>query len=548
MCDNRLMKRHPSLHPLLHPRVFRWILCLSPGVVAFFVAALVSLWVPPYPNLHDDFGNLLVADTLWHGRVSNPTPPSHELLQTFHVIVEPTYAAKFPIGMGAMLAMGKLLFGEWHTGMWLAAGLACCSITWMLLAALPKRWAWTFGMFAALHPMWQTGWSQEYTNGWLAIAAMAFVIGGMLRMNRSSVNRAWPAPVAVACGLVLGIFSRPFEVALLSSILGMGLAIGWVRKGRLLHASFWKSIAPAGAVLGLGFILQGTINQQVTGSWLKLPYQLHEEQYGVAPVFIWQTPHEPALGHRFQEQVQFHRVWSMGSYTASASWPGYARLMSNRVWHMMKNWGWILVTAPFAVVAAPRLRARYGVILVAAVIALAIINCVPWFFPTYVSPLIPVAILLCAVVMHYGLMTLARSKREIHGESSRRQKMVMLGLVAMQALGLVMATRSMVVSAAQDPNSPSQWFMKRASAEADLLARAGNHLVIVRYAPGHDFHHEWVFNGADPVNARIVWARWDESLLPQLLIDYPNRNTWTLEVSMDDSYRIIAYQSKDPSE
>jgi len=111
-----------------------------------------------------------------------------------------------------------------------------------------------------------------------------------------------------------------------------------------------------------------------------------------------------------------------------------------------------------------------------------------------------------------------------------------------------MATRSMVASEAQDPNSPIQWFKQRAGAEAELLARTGNHLVIVRYAPGHDFHHEWFFNGADPASARIVWARWDESLLQQLLIDYPNRSVWMAEVSNDDSYRFLPYQSKDPPE
>jgi hypothetical protein len=222
--------------------------------------------------------------------------------------------------------------------------------------------------------------------------------------------------------------------------------------------------------------------------------------------------------------------------------------MSNRVWQMLENWGWVLMTFPFAVVAAPRLRARYGVVLMAAVIALAIINCVPWFFPTYVAPLIPVAILLCAVVMQHGLKRLAHGNWEISCESFRMQKMVMLGLIAMQALGLVMATRSMVASEAQDPNSPIQWFKQRASAEAELFSRAGNHLVIVHYAPGHDFHHEWVFNGADPANARIVWARWDESLLQQLLIDYPNRSVWMAEVSNDDSYRFLPYQSKDPPE
>jgi hypothetical protein len=530
------------------PLLLRPILCLTPGLIAFLVAALVSIWVPPYPNLHDDFSNLLVADTLWHGRVSNPTPPSHELLQTFHVIVEPTYAAKYPIGIGAMLALGKLLFGVWHAGMWIAAGLACSALTWMLLAAVPKRWAWTFGMFAALHPMWQTGWSQEYTHGWLAVAAMALVIGGMLRIRRSRCEFSWHAPLAVAGGLVLGIFSRPFEVALLSSILGVWLAFNLMREKRLMQVSFWRAIAPASILLAVGFGLQGFINRSVTGSWLKLPYQLHEEQYGVAPLFIWQKPHEPTLGHRFEQQAEFHRGWSLDSYSNAASWPGYASLMGNRVWQMMKFWGWILVTIPFAIVAIPRQRRRYGMILAAALLALAIINGIPWFFHTYVSTLIPVAILLCAVVVQAGLKNLSHRNGETRSENLRRQRWMMIGLLAMQTLGLVMASRSMVLSATQDPDSPNQWFTKRATAEADLLNRDGNHLAIVRYANGHDVHHEWVFNGADPVQARIVWARWDESLIKRLLIDYPDRSVWIVEVSNDDSYRFLTYQSKDPPE
>jgi len=532
-----------------HPLFVRVLLCMIPGAAAFVAAALVSIWVPAYPNLHDDFGNLLVADTLWHGRLSNPTPPSHVALQTFHVVVEPTYAAKFPIGAGAMMALGKLVLGEWYAGMWIAAGIACASLTWMLLAVMPKRWALGFGMFAALHPMWQTGWSQEYTNGWLAVAAIAMVVGGLLRIQRAGAEIPWTAPLAVALGLVLGIFSRPFEVAVLSTILGGWIASGLIRKGCFARISFWRAIAPAVLVLSLGLGLQGVVNQSVTGTWLKLPYQLHEEQYGVAPVFVWQKPHEPSLGHRFEELAQYHRRSSMACYTNAASWPGYARLLEKRTAQMASHWGWMLAVFPLAIVAVPRLRARYGMILVAALIALGGINGIPWVSHTYVAPLIPLALLLSAIGVRAAVSALAHQGDDspLGGGQRRRrlQSMAIFGLLAMQAVGLVFATRSMISSSA---NEPAAWCVRRAQVESELLQKGGDQLVIVRYANGHDIHHEWVFNGADPTSSPIVWARWDESLLEQLVIDYPARNVWVLDVATDDSYQIFAYQRKDPSE
>lgn len=531
-----------------HPRFQRSVLCLVPGVVAFLVAASVSVWVPTFPNLHDDFGNLLVADTLWHGRFSNPTPPSHELLQTFHVVVEPKYAAKFPIGSGAFLALGRLLFGSWHTGIWIAAGLACAAMTWMLLAELPKRWAWAFGMFCALHPMWQTGWSQEYTHGWLAVAAMAMVLGGLLRMRRAGPNLHWSPPLAVACGLVLGMFSRPFEVAILSTILGAWVAKGLIPQGWLRHASHAWRVAPAGLVLALGFGLQGSINHSVTGSWFKLPYQLHEEQYGVAPLFIWQKPHEPTLGHPFAEHAEFHRGCSMQSYIDAASWSGYSRLLERRISQMMQHWGWILVVVPLVVAAETRSRTKYGILIAASLATLAVVNGIPWISPNYVAPLIPTAVLLAAVGVRTGLKAFANYSSETRIEKiqagRRSQMMAVAGLLIMQGAGLVIATRSLWLSSVEDP---PMWFVHRAQAESDLKHKGGRHLVAVRYAAGHSIHHEWVYNGADPQSAPVVWARWDADRFEELAIDYPDRRVWILEVSKDDSYRWRECQSKDPS-
>jgi len=58
----------------------------------------------------------------------------------------------------------------------------------------------------------------------------------------------------------------------------------------------------------------------------------------------------------------------------------------------------------------------------------------------------------------------------------------------------------------------------------------GNHVVFVRYAPGHDFHREIVYNAADIDGAPIVWARdmgamWN---LPVLRY-YRERRMWLLE-------------------
>ena len=47
----------------------------------------------------------------------------------------------------------------------------------------------------------------------------------------------------------------------------------------------------------------------------------------------------------------------------------------------------------------------------------------------------------------------------------------------------------------------------RHEVEQRLRAIPGRHLVFVQYAPDHDFHAEWVYNGAEIDSAKIVWAR-----------------------------------------
>jgi hypothetical protein len=70
----------------------------------------------------------------------------------------------------------------------------------------------------------------------------------------------------------------------------------------------------------------------------------------------------------------------------------------------------------------------------------------------------------------------------------------------------------------------------RAEVLRQLEAMPGQHLVIVRYKPGHDFHTEWVYNRADIDGSKVVWAReMDPQRDAELLNYFKERTVWLLE-------------------
>ena len=72
--------------------------------------------------------------------------------------------------------------------------------------------------------------------------------------------------------------------------------------------------------------------------------------------------------------------------------------------------------------------------------------------------------------------------------------------------------------------------MVRAQMIKELESLPGQHLVMVRYKPGHDFHTEWVYNQADIDSARVVWAREIDPQADEELLNYfKGRTVWLLE-------------------
>ncbi|HST09075.1 MAG TPA: hypothetical protein VLL05_01765 [Terriglobales bacterium] len=154
-------------------------------------------------------------------------------------------------------------------------------------------------------------------------------------------------------------------------------------------------------------------------------------------------------------------------------------------------------------------------LLVFSVCALGLISVV-WFQPSYAAPLAAAYFVLLVQAMrhlrHAGILG-----RPIGVFLTRLLVFLAIDWVVIQG---VHAVRHHVRG----------WNVSRVDVSATLAALPGQHLVLVRYSPSHDAHHEWVYNAADIDHARIVWAREIPGQDLQPLLNYfKDRKIWLLE-------------------
>lgn len=71
--------------------------------------------------------------------------------------------------------------------------------------------------------------------------------------------------------------------------------------------------------------------------------------------------------------------------------------------------------------------------------------------------------------------------------------------------------------------------LERARVAAELESHPGRQIAIVRYAPDHR-NPEWVYNGADIDDSKLVWAReMDPASNRELLTYFKGRTAWLVE-------------------
>jgi hypothetical protein len=496
----------------------RALAVLVVGVLSLLLnAAITTLVGVSPPHIHDEFANLLAADTFLHGRLVNPPHPMWEFLESIHVLSQPVYMSKYPPAQGLMLAVGQGLAGQPVVGMWLSVALACAAICWALQAWVSPRWALLGGLLAVFHPV-LLKWGQVYWGGTEALLGGALVVGAWRRLLR---HITWPRASALVIGLVLLALSRPFEGLLLAVLALGGLLVGiWRQREDLSLSQLRALVLPVMVGMGLFLGWQALYNDRATGSFLKLPYLVYEEQHAVAPFLVWQKPRpEPRYRHPF---IRDHFVgYALEEYQRQQSWPGLLRETWSKITRLAKGylWNyWLLVPAVLGWVWQFRRGgwSRYaaGITLV----FLAVLLQETWMWDRYAAP--GGVLFLLLVVMGFHRLARWQGQGRVLGSTL---------VVGLSAACLVQS--ALWVKNRKWEYSRRDWDWQRVALTKQLESQGGTHLVIVHQGARQSVHNDWVHNGAAIDQQRVVWARdLGPAQTPRLLAYYADRKVWLLEV------------------
>ena len=470
---------------------------------------LLPLLPPPQPTVHDEFSYLLAADTFAHGRAANPTPGHPEFFESSHILVNPTYASKFPPGQGMVLALVEKLVGHPYAGVVLSVAVMVFLFCWAADAWLPPQWALIAGGLSTVLFFIRHYWFDSYWGGALAAAGGALLVGGLGHVLR---GRPQKAGISFAAGALLLFSTRVFEGGVLCVAV---LAILLIAKRSLLRPLLLPNLALLAAAVPLVL----WYNVRVTGHALEMPYTLYMKQYDLAPP-LWILPAYPAKTFS-SVNYSVERKWEFDMYNFARGTGPLGNvpvhlifLAVGAVWQQFLTFGLLLLAVPWA---RMRGRKKWLVLLLGAGVACLFTEVMN--FPHYTAPFTCVMLILIVAALRTVWYRLARMR------SARwRGPLVLLAMLTLFPI-LVLDYSSALQAPRETQRS---MLMKR------LESMGGRHLVFVDYAegwPAWEPNTEWVYNGADLNAGRILFAHLrsvEENR--QLMDDAKDRVAWSVMV------------------
>ncbi|HUP04399.1 MAG TPA: hypothetical protein VMU19_10445 [Bryobacteraceae bacterium] len=504
----------------------RTLWCMAALALLPVALRLLLLWhhPVPFPDVYDEFGHLLEADTLRHFRFANPMHPMREFFETYFALQEPSYSSIYPMGQGAALAIGWTLFGHPWAGVLLSLAAFCGLCFWMLRGWTTPGWALAGGCVAVCEFGPLSRWTNSYWGGFVPAIAGCLIFGALPRLRAGGRRRD---AILLGLGLSLHLLSRPYETVFLAVAVALYFALA------LRKPAEWRAlarIAPAVALAvapALGITLLQ--NKQVTGSWTTLPEMAYQYQYGLPGTFTFQAPAEPH--HALTPQQAMAYKMELSFRNGPESLPAFLERLEYRVrYYRFFFYAPLYLALPFFLMRLREPRLLW-VALAALLLALGI-N----FFPSFQLHYVAGATCLFVLMSVAGLEGMSRLT--VRGAPVGAQCAALLlmlcgaqflfwyGMHVFDAGGVSATAQSFETwDSINHANPERRLFVKR---ELDRVP--GKLLVFVRYYPQHVFQDEWVYNAADIDGARVVWARdLGAEKDQELLRYYPERTPLLLE-------------------